>query len=174
MCALHCALCTALNFIASAHECKIHCLLASVNFMLALLSQNFLVSSGKLILPKMLRISQQKNSKARSRCFQVPQHTKSLYQLKNKIYLFRFGHTNALLFQKKITWNGHFPPPVDPYVWFGIYWAEFKLIIITMHSFCYPWNKWLMKKNCADINKVIWISFIDFIVRGKPRWSQKK
>ena len=100
MCALHCALCTALNFIASAHECKIHCLLASVNFMLALLSQNFLVSSGKLILPKMLRISQQKNSKARSRCFQVPQHTKSLYQLKNKIYLFRFSHTNALLFQK--------------------------------------------------------------------------
>ena len=43
----------------TTHECKIHCLLASVNFMLALLSQNFLVSSGKLILPKMLRISQQ-------------------------------------------------------------------------------------------------------------------
>ena len=105
---LKCVHCSQL-YCLSVHECKIHCLLASVNFMLALLSQNFLVSSGKLILPKMLRISQQKISKARSRCFQVPQHTKSLYQLKNKIYLFRFGHTNALLFQKNYTKWTFFP-----------------------------------------------------------------
>ena len=59
----------------TTHECKIHCLLASVNFMLALLPQNFLVSSGTLILSKLYQISQQKISKARSRCFQVPQHT---------------------------------------------------------------------------------------------------
>ena len=40
-------------------------------------------------------------------------------QLKNQIYLIRFGHTKALLFEEKnMTRNGHFsrPAETDPYV----------------------------------------------------------
>ena len=52
------------------------------------------------------------------RCFGDPKDTIDSKQLKNQIYLLRFGHTRALLFFKKRTRNGHFPRPreTDPYV----------------------------------------------------------
>ena len=51
------------------------------------------------------------------RCFGDPKDTIDSKQLKNQIYLLRFGHTRALLFKKKRTRNGHFPRPreTDPY-----------------------------------------------------------
>ena len=41
-----------------------------------------------------------KISRARSRCFKDKQDPISKDQLKNQIYLIRFGHTKALLFEK--------------------------------------------------------------------------
>ena len=51
--------------------------------------------------------------------------------MKNQIYLFRFGHTKALLFEKKyITRNDYFPRPVetDPYMVVKVVLLNSKMI----------------------------------------------
>ena len=55
------------------------------------------------------------------RCFGDAKDTIDSKQLKNQIYLLRFGHTRALLLKKKRTRNGHFPRPreTDPYEQFA-------------------------------------------------------
>ena len=75
------------------------------------------------------------------RCFGDAKDTIDSKQLKNQIYLLRFGHTRALLFKKKRTRNGHFPRPreTDPYmlqihvmfgeVWFGITVWFFYIVV---------------------------------------------
>ena len=65
------------------------------------------------------------------RCFGDPKDTIDSKQLKNQIYLLRFGHTSALIFKKK-TQNGHFPRPreTDPYAW--------REKLIKMYQFIVP------------------------------------
>ena len=60
----------------------------------------------------------QKNLKSDGRCFGDAKDTIDTKQLKNHIYLLRFGHSSALLLRKKMTRKGHFPRPTetDPYV----------------------------------------------------------
>ena len=62
------------------------------------------------------------------RCFGDAKDTIDSKQLKNQIYLLRFGHTRALLLKKKRTRNGHFPRPreTDPYVHFLSLFAQLK------------------------------------------------
>ena len=53
------------------------------------------------------------------RCFGDAKDTIDTKQLKNHVYLLRFGHTSALLLKKKkVTRKGHFPrlAETDPYV----------------------------------------------------------
>ena len=55
------------------------------------------------------------------KCFGDAKDTIDSKQLKNLIYLLRFGHTRALLFKKNDR-NGNFPRPreTDPYIYTGL------------------------------------------------------
>ena len=62
---------------------------------------------------------QKKFLRSDGRWFGDPKDTIDTKQLKNHVYLLRFGHTSALLLKKKkVTRKGHFPRPAetDPYV----------------------------------------------------------
>ena len=52
------------------------------------------------------------------KCFRHEKHMRNNWELRKRGYLIRFGHTEALLFKKKRTLNGHFsrPAETDPYM----------------------------------------------------------
>ena len=64
---------------------------------------------------------QKKILRSDGRWFGDAKDTIDTKQLKNHVYLLRFGHTSALLLKKKVTRKGHFPrlAETDPYETIG-------------------------------------------------------
>ena len=101
------------------------------------------------------------------KCFRHEKHMRNNWKLRKRGYLIRFSHTEALLFKKKRTLNGHFsrPAETDPYVLYMCtfirtlkirnlgcvrHWNLYQLLIVSRGYFWLA-DSWL-KRNFPDFH----------------------